>query len=174
VAKNISHSQAYLCPMVHAFFLSGMLLLHPFYVSVVDINHNQTEKTLEVSIRVFTDDFENTLKMRFPGRKVDLFSESSRASSDSLMHQYIREKLRITVNGRALNWSYLGSERVEESTWCYFEAAGVESVKKMQISNRMLYEYKKEQINMHHAVVNGERKSYKLDNPATEVVFNFE
>jgi hypothetical protein len=70
-------------------------------------------------------------------------------------------------------WSYLGSERVEESTWCYLEVSKVPEVKQLHISNRILYEYKKEQINMHHITVNGERKSYKLDNPQSEIDFSF-
>ena len=29
--------------------------LHPFHVSVVEINHNETDKTLEISCKIFTD-----------------------------------------------------------------------------------------------------------------------
>ena len=32
-------------------------LLHPIHVSVTEINHNAADKTLEVSVRIFTDDF---------------------------------------------------------------------------------------------------------------------
>ena len=30
---------------------------HPIYVSVTEIEHNAAEKTLEISCRIFTDDF---------------------------------------------------------------------------------------------------------------------
>lgn len=145
--------------------------MHPFFVSVVEINHNKAEATLETSVRIFTDDFENTLKTRFPNQAIDLYHTS--AATDTLINRYLREKLQLRVNGKPVAWTYLGSERVEESTWCYLEVSKVPEVKQLHISNRLLYEYKKEQINMHHITVNGERKSYKLDNPQSEVDFSF-
>ena len=30
---------------------------HPFHVSVVEINHNAEDKTLEITCKIFTDDF---------------------------------------------------------------------------------------------------------------------
>ena len=34
---------------------------HPIYVSVTEIEHNAKDKTLEISCKIFTDDFEKTL-----------------------------------------------------------------------------------------------------------------
>ena len=39
--------------------------LHPFHVSVVEINHNATDKTLEISCKIFTDDFEKVLAQNY-------------------------------------------------------------------------------------------------------------
>jgi hypothetical protein len=89
------------------------------------------------------------------------------------MSIYLTEKMAITVNGKLVKCKYIGSERVDESTWCYMEATGVASVQTLHVSNKILYEYKKEQINMHHVLVNGQRKSFKLDNPDTEADFTF-
>lgn len=144
---------------------------HPFFVSVVEVNHNKAEQSLETSIRIFTDDFENTLKLRFPGKKIDLYHPN--AATDSLINTYLKEKIHFRVDGKWCAWQYIGSERVEESTWCYLEITKVPAVKQLQIVNRLLYEYKKEQINMHHVTVNGQHQSYKLDNPASEVTFTF-
>jgi hypothetical protein len=151
-------------------FLFGWF--HPFFVSVVEINHNATEKTLEISVRIFTDDFENTLNTRFPGNKVDLY-HPTKGATDSLMSRYIREKLNLKVNGKQMNMTYIGFERVEESIWCYMEIDNVPVVNQLHVSNKLLYEYKKEQINMQHVTVGKERKSYKLDNPDSEVDFSF-
>ena len=35
--------------------------LHPFHVSGVEVNHNATDKTLEISCKIFTDDFEKEI-----------------------------------------------------------------------------------------------------------------
>ena len=37
-------------------------LIHPFFVSMTDINYNDNNKSLEISVRIFTDDLENTLR----------------------------------------------------------------------------------------------------------------
>ncbi|MCU0333716.1 MAG: hypothetical protein MUF62_01560 [Chitinophagaceae bacterium] len=153
--------------------LSGLLFWHPFYVSVVEINHNPTDQTLETSVRIFTDDFENTLKMRYPGQKIDLYNPPVNGNTDSLISRYLAEKMQVRLNGRPVRLKYLGFERVEESIWCYLEVPGVKSVQQLHISNRLLYEYKKEQINMHHVQTGGQKKSYKLNNPETEVDFQF-
>ncbi len=148
-------------------------LLHPFFVSVTEIHHNNQEKTLEISLRVFTDDFENTLKMYAPGQKVDLINPPVVADMDSLINKYVTNKLRIVVNGQPKTLRYVGFERVKESVWCYFEIGQVETLQTIKIHNPVLYEYKKEQINMIHVVDGDKRQSRKLDNPEADWVFRF-
>ena len=46
-------------------------LMHPFYVSVIDINHNNKEASLEISVRTFTTDLENRLEKEY-NVKLDL------------------------------------------------------------------------------------------------------
>jgi hypothetical protein len=150
-----------------------LLLLHPFYVSVVDLNHNADDKTLEVSVRIFTEDFEETLRMQYPAEKIDLIRVVNPAKTDSLISRYVRQKLALSAGNQLLNLRYLGFEKIEESIWCYFEVANVPVIKQLHVSNRLLYEFKKEQINMHNVTVGGQRKSYKLSNPDSQFDLNF-
>ena len=39
--------------------------LHPFYVSVTEINQNASAKTLEISCKFFMEDFEQTLEKAY-------------------------------------------------------------------------------------------------------------
>lgn len=141
--------------------------LHPFFVSVTEIQYNKVERSLEISIRIFTDDFENTLRMANPGKKVD-FSLPETAAMDSLVSKYIRQKVQLVANDRAVPLQYVGFEKVAESVWCYFEVKTIDNLRKLHIHNGLLYEYKKEQINMHHVVNGSQRISRKLDNPTTD------
>ena len=152
---------------------SIFFLFHPFFVSVTEINHNARDKSLEISVRVFTDDFENTLKMHTPNQKVDLMAPSEGGSMDSLVKKYIQQKITLEVNGQKRNMQYIGFERVEESIWAYFEVPGVAELKQLKISNPILYEYKKEQINMIHIIKGENRQSRKLDNPVADWTFKF-
>ena len=159
--------------MMGAWLLHMLLLFHPYYVNVVELDYNAAEKNMEISVRIFTDDLEKTLRQNYPGTKVDLIQPASKPAMDSLLKKYISSKLAVALNSKACAMQYVGYEQVEESIWTYFEIPYALPVKKVQLHNSLLYEYKKEQINMQHVVVNGKRQSYKIDNPKADVSFDF-
>ena len=45
--------------------LNPSTIYHPIYVSVTEIEHNAKDKTLEISCKIFTDDFEKTLSQAY-------------------------------------------------------------------------------------------------------------
>jgi hypothetical protein len=153
--------------------LNIIWLLHPFYVSVTEINHNAAEKSLEISVRIFMDDFENALRERHPNKKVDLINPPAGGAMDSLIKNYLLEKMAFEVNGQKKKPAYIGFERVDESVWAYLEITGVSELKTLKIHNPVLYEYKQEQINMVHVIKGKDRQSRKLDNPDADWEFRF-
>ena len=58
------------------FVLNSFTTKHPFYLSLVEAHHNTKEQTVEISIRIFIDDFENNLAkiQNFPKQKKSLLS----------------------------------------------------------------------------------------------------
>lgn len=148
-------------------------LLHPFYVSVTEVHHNAGEQSLEISIRIFTDDLENTLRMHANGAKIDLMNPPPGGAMDSALKKYISSRLQFKVNGSARAMQYIGFERVDESIWAYFEIPQVPVLNKLGVHNPLLYEYKQEQINMIHIVNGKQRQSRKLDNPVADWEFTF-
>jgi len=150
---------------------SFIAVLHPFYVSVIDINHNAKDKSIEVSVRIFTDDFEAVLKKQ-TNAKVDLQSAKDKAAMEKLVTNYITEKLHIKADGKQLSLKFIGYEQQKESTWSYFEATNIPAVKKIDVDCSLLYDYQEQQINIFHVKANGVDKSYKLDNPKTITSFD--
>ncbi len=147
-------------------------LLHPFFVSMTDINYNAGSKGLELSVRIFTDDFENTLRKNYEG-KIDLIHPQDKNKMNQLVDNYIRKHLLVTADGKTLQLSFLGFEQQEESTWCYFEVKNIQALHKLQINNNLLHDFNTNQINMLHIKANGKEQSTKLDYPATTAAFNF-
>ena len=43
------------------FITAFIALIHPFFVSVIEINHNEKEATIEISVRTFTNDIEKMM-----------------------------------------------------------------------------------------------------------------
>jgi uncharacterized protein DUF6702 len=145
---------------------------HPYYISVVEINHNATDKTLEISCKIFTNDFETTLEKNYKA-KVDLSNPKDRASTDRWINDYIKKHLSIKVDGKDVNLIYLGFEKDEEAVFSYFQADNVAGAKRVNISNSLLHDFSDQQINIIHCSVGGKRQSTKLDFPNTEASFQF-
>jgi uncharacterized protein DUF6702 len=147
-------------------------IFHPYYISVVEINHNSTDKTLEISCKIFTNDFETTLEKNFR-TKVDLSHPKDKATTDKWITEYIKKHLSIKVDGKDVNISYLGFEKDEEAVFSYFQADNVVAVKKVNVFNSLLHDFSDQQINIIHFSVGGKRQSTKLDYPNTEATFQF-
>ena len=146
--------------------------LHPFHVSVIEINHNATDKTLEISCKIFTDDFEKSLAKNY-NTKVDLINPPNKAAMDSLVKKYLFSHLSLKVNGKPVTFSYLGFEHETEAVYGYIEGINVPSVDKLEVAVNIMYDFFDDQSNIMHVIVDGNRKSTKLNYPEKDAVFNF-
>jgi len=145
---------------------------HPFFVSVTEIEHNAKDKTLEVSCKIFTDDFEKTLRMAYNSH-IDLLNTKEKEAMNKFVSDYVQQHLKISLEGKNVTMRFLGYEQIEEGIYSYYQVDNVSSVKNISVTNNILYEYKKEQLGLIHVTVNGSRKSSKLINPDEKVSFVF-
>lgn len=145
---------------------------HPLYISVTEIEHNAKEKTLEISCKIFTDDFEKTLRRTY-NKHIDLLDPKEKEAMNTLVNDYVQKHLTIFLEGKAASMHFIGYEQMEEGIISYYEVGNVPVVRNIAITNNILYEYKKEQMGFIHVIVNGNRKSTKLNNPDEKVSFVF-
>lgn len=145
---------------------------HPIYLSVTEIDHNAKEKTLEVSCKIFTDDFEQTLR-KSNRQRIDLLDPKQKVAMNAVVNEYVQKHLKINVDGKPVKMNFLGYEQQEEGITSYFQADNIISVKEISVTDNILYEYKSEQISLLHVTVNGSRKSTKLNNPDDKAAFRF-
>jgi hypothetical protein len=145
---------------------------HPLYISVTEINHNLKDKILEVSCKVFTNDFEAVLE-KMAGAKVDLSSAKDKTASDKLIAGYVERHLRLKIDGKPVQLHFVGSENEEDGTWSYFQVNDVPTVKRIDAVNELLYDGFPQEINIMHVTVEGQRQSTKLDCPAANASFQF-
>jgi len=145
---------------------------HPIFVSVTEIEHDFAEKTLEISCKVFTDDFETTLRKNYNG-KIDLLDEKMRTSMNPIVNDYILKHLKLFVNGKPVALQFLGFEQQEEGIVSFYEVKNIIHVKKVDVVNDLLYEFMPQQMEIIHVTVNGERKSSRLNNPDSMAEFTF-
>jgi len=159
--------------LLHKWLLLGYwAFVHPLFVSVTEINHNAQEKTLEISCKAFTDDLEKAIE-KSANVKIDLFNVKDKQAAEKAITDYFRKHLLIKVDGKALQIELIGFERESEATWSYFQVNNIPSVKKIDITDNILFEVSNDQINLLHVTVNGNRKSTKLDFPNAHAVFDY-
>jgi len=145
--------------------------LHPIHVSVTEINHNAADKTLEISVRIFTDDFEKVLAQNYKTR-VDLINPDKKAM-DKLVSDYIKTNLTIRADSKPVNFSYLGFEKEDEVINSYLQVDNITTVTKIELVDKLMHDLFTDQTNLIHVTVGGKRKSMKLDYPDKEAVFIF-
>ena len=145
---------------------------HPFHVSVVEINHNAAEKTLEISCKIFTDDFEKALIQNYKA-KVDLINPPDKKAMDTLVKKYIAAHLSISVNGKPVSFSYVGFEHESEAVYGYVQVNNIPVVQEADVTDKLMHDMFTDQINIVHFIVNGNRKSTKLDYPKSQATFSF-
>ena len=152
--------------------LNSSLVSHPIYVSVTEIEYNEKETRLEISCKVFTDDFEKALRAAY-NTHVDLLKASEKEAMNKLVSDYIEKHLKITVNSKAQKLLFLGFEQDEEGVSSFWEADDVPAIKNITVNDNILYEYQSQQISLVHITVGGKRQSTKLVNPEEKVSWSY-
>lgn len=154
-------------------FTIGLLaVMHPFYVSVTEIQHNAPEKTLEISCKIFTEDLEAILKKNY-NTPIDFKITTQKAIQDQLVADYIKKHLVLKADGKPLTLEYVGFEEEKEAIWVYCQVSGLASVHKLDADNSILHDFIESQINLMHVTVGGDRKSMKLDYPKRTASFSW-
>jgi hypothetical protein len=147
-------------------------IFHPFHVSVTEINHNASEKTLEMSFKLFTDDFEKALT-KFSNTPIDLIHPKDRAATTKVINDYVHKNFQVRVDGHPVMFACIGFEEDSDGLFCYFQADNVTAMKKVELVNSLMYEMFDDQVSIMHVIEKGERKSTKLNYPNKEVSVSF-
>jgi len=152
--------------------LNGNNTVHPLHIATVEIDHNATDKTLEITCKTFWDDFESILS-KVNKSKVDLVSGKDTAGNNKKILEYIRSHLQITIDGKPVQMSFVGYEKEDVVVYSFLQVDNISSVKKVTVVNSLMHDMFDDQVEIIHMIVNGNRKSTKLDYPAKSAEFSF-
>ncbi|MCX6204097.1 MAG: hypothetical protein NTY43_07340 [Bacteroidetes bacterium] len=147
-------------------------MMHPFFISVIEINHNEKDASLEISVRTFTDDLEKTINKE-NHTTIDFNNPQQKEKADLLIKEYVIKKLLLVANGSKCNFNYIGFEIQKESVWSYFEVKNIKELKQLNVLCDILSGINDQQINIVHVKTKGQRKSYELALPKNTTQFNF-
>ncbi|MEJ8802914.1 DUF6702 family protein [Pontibacter sp. H249] len=136
-------------------------LAHDFHTSITDIKYNPRTQSLEVSLRVFTDDLENAVS-KFTKTKV--IYNSASAEQQQQIYAYLQTKLSFELTkGKPLKYKLLGSEAETDAVWMYVEVpVKSASVGQLYVKNAVLTEIFNDQMNIVNLNYKGKTESALL------------
>lgn len=146
--------------------------IHPFYVSVTEFNHNPKDKIVEVSCKMFADDLERTLKTQYK-TNIDILHPREVTQVEKYISDYLQKHLQVKINGKLAAFQFIGYESEQEAVWGYLQINNVSTLKKLEITNNILYEVYTTQASIMHASAGGVHKSTRLIFPDTQASFEW-
>jgi hypothetical protein len=118
---------------------------HTFHTSLTRMDYNAENKTVEVSIQLFTHDLTKTLEKQ-TGKRIDL---QETKDVDKLITAYLKEHF-ILRNSKdeiaEINW--IGKEFASDTIWVYLEIPFNESPEGKSLQNSIFFESFSEQTNL--------------------------
>lgn len=149
------------------------MFLHPFHVSVMDAQYQQSSQSLQISHRLFLDDLEDALKDFHDLEYVDTVEPEDPEALDKLIAAYLKEKVFFVINGEDKQFSYYGSELEGDARWCYYEVKEIDDPAEIEITNVALMDVFDDQQNIIHIKVKDRTQSFKLDKSNKVKKFTF-
>ena len=146
--------------------------IHPLHVSTAEIKCNERDKSLEITCKIYTDDFERILAKRYK-QKIDLTDTSLKSAMDGLVKRYLLSHLQVKANGKATSLNYIGFEIDHETTYIFFEAERIPQIKSIEISDTILHDLFDDQMSIVHVLCGENRKSGQVLYPASRFTANF-
>ncbi len=134
---------------------------HPFYVSICQINFNEQNHSLEISVKIFADDLQTALNNR---NIEDLFmgDDREKPETDQYISAYLKDKLSISIDEKPIQFSFLGKEQEDDAFWCFLETKNVNSLDSIEVTNTILTEIFDTQSNIVQVTSKGKTKNLLL------------
>lgn len=120
---------------------------HNFYVSITELNI--IGDTIQISIRLFSDDLENALKNN-SGITYNLEKASEYDRNQNSILRYIDGKFDIGSATKSATIKWLGYEYEQDVTWLYGEAVIPADSRMVFVKNLILADIHEKQQNMIH------------------------
>ncbi|AVI51284.1 hypothetical protein C5O00_08890 [Pukyongia salina] len=145
---------------------------HKFYVSITMIEFVEEKESLQIISKIFTDDIEDALQERYD-KSLRLDSNKETKKEEMFLKEYLKKKIHFNVNGKPVNYTYIGREYEIDITKVYLEITGVSQVESLEVSNEVLMELFEEQQNIVHFKNGDSRRSLVLEKEYPKGMLNF-
>jgi len=145
---------------------------HKYYISVTEVDYIKDKQSVQITSRIFIDDFEKVLRERY-NENVVLEGKEETKEVNKYIETYLRSKIRVRINDKDVNLIFIGKEYDIDIIQCYIEIQNVKQVNSIEISNEVLFDLFEDQQNMIKTKINSKQKSFLLNQNNKTAVLNF-
>lgn len=145
------------------YIICSSFTLHDFHTSLTQMHFDAKTQTVEVSVRLFTDDLETALTRENGGKKVRFEGADK---PDQLLEKYIRKHFAVADSQRRPRaYTYLGYEQEADAQWIYLEMpAPTEPFKNIVIKQDILMDLFSDQVNLVNIQYHQQKKTVVFRN----------
>ena len=159
--------------------LAGIALLllfaswnHPIHVSVTNIDLDPDVGKLELSVKIFADDFQDLILHKY-SVQLKLVDQELPGEKISSVNRYIGETLKIEINGKEIEeLKFEKSELNEGAIWLYYSYDHGSRIRKINVRNTLMNEKFDDQTNLLIVSYNSKQNGYRMNNKSTDLTFN--
>jgi Domain of unknown function (DUF6702) len=132
---------------------------HKIHVSVTYLEFNQAKQTVEIVVRVFTDDLENALSQRAKRAvKIDPATADKDRRVGDLVMAYLRSNFELrNKSGRQVALSWNGIEGQMDMFWLHVKGRMPGGLEGAQVRNKIFCELFDDQVNIVNAKHQGKQ-----------------
>ena len=145
---------------------------HKYYISVTEVDYIKDKQSVQITSRIFIDDFEKVLRERY-NENVVLAGKEETKEVNKYIETYLRSKFKVRINDNDMNLIFIGKEYDIDIIQCYIEIQNVQQINSIEITNEVLFDLFEDQQNMIKTKINSKQKSFLLNQNNKTAVLNF-
>lgn len=131
---------------------------HPLHVSVCEMTCEEDGPGMEITVKIFADDFEAVLNS-LSGLTLKMGTEEEHAQTDQLIEEYVLQKLQLELDGKPIRPMFMYKEIEDIATWVYLYIEDVTEAKTITVANHVMLHWFDDQVNVVHLDCGGKMNS---------------
>lgn len=155
-------------------FLVGLFnMMHPVHVSITNVDYLQNENKVELSIKVFKDDFQ-LLFVHLYQLNIDFDNIEKNINSQEKINTYFSNHLKVNIDNKEnKELKYKGVKKNDESIWFLYEIELSAVPNSIEFTNTILLDLYLDQKNMLIFSYNDKEEGYLFNLKRKNYIISF-
>ena len=145
---------------------------HKYYVSTSLYNFNEDSNSLQITMKIFKDDFTNLINKK-EGIELDKVEDLNSTKIKSKISKYLFSNLSLFFDNNEYKAVYLGAKEDTEMFTFFLEIENLPSYKLIKLKNTVLFEMFNKQQNIVHFKKGTKKRSFVLRKDKGFATFEF-